>query len=209
MEAKRWNELTSEQVDFRLLLIHWCENEFLANSEWWAEGWHSSPAPSSIDESPLSGVSDVKLRIGSLVNHRFRPPLLGVIVDFMGHTYPHGSGAPGIRVFGVEWDNGLVDAVCEDELVLAKKPSGYQPQPPPPGSYTLPPGGGNIYGQQGVFDPAVLDNLKDFGWIGDYPTGPTTSEAEQWKKEGRCPQCGELGHFSHFAYVCSKHGTYT
>jgi hypothetical protein len=95
------------------------------------------------------------------------------------------------------FDHNLIDACFE----AATKKS-YQPQPPPPGSITLPPG------YQLNFDPAILDN-HDSGWIGDYPQSPATSEAEQWKKEGRCPQCGELGHFSHFAYVCSKHGTYT
>jgi hypothetical protein len=209
MGVQSLSELISKPQVFRLRLNNGSEIDFLVNGESSEETLHSLQGPWWTGESFSSGASDVKLRIGSLVNHRFRPQLSGEIVDLMGYTYPHGSGAPGIRVFGVEWDTGLVDAVCEDELVLAKKPSGYQPQPPPPGSYTLPPGGGNIYGQQGVFDPAVLDNLKDFGWIGDYPQSPATSEVEQWKKEGRCPQCGELGHFSHFAYVCSKHGTYT
>lgn len=35
------------------------------------------------------------------------------------------------------------------------------------------------------------------------------SSAATWKKEGKCPECGELGRFSHFSYLCSKHGPYT
>lgn len=31
---------------------------------------------------------------------------------------------------------------------------------------------------------------------------------DQWKKEGKCPQCGELGHFVRLQPVCSKHGPY-
>lgn len=27
-------------------------------------------------------------------------------------------------------------------------------------------------------------------------------------KEGRCPKCGTLGRFSHFAYVCPEHGEF-
>jgi hypothetical protein len=32
--------------------------------------------------------------------------------------------------------------------------------------------------------------------------------AEQWKSEGKCPKCGKDGVFSHFQYVCLKHGSY-
>lgn len=31
----------------------------------------------------------------------------------------------------------------------------------------------------------------------------------QWKAEGRCPNCGELGAFVQFAMTCSQHGPYT
>lgn len=33
-------------------------------------------------------------------------------------------------------------------------------------------------------------------------------QARQWKEEGRCPQCGELGRYHHGAAVCSQHGEY-
>ena len=33
--------------------------------------------------------------------------------------------------------------------------------------------------------------------------------ATQWKAEGRCPLCGELGAFVQFAMVCSNHGPYS
>lgn len=51
----------------------------------------------------------------------------------------------------------------------------------------------------------------EVGFIGDWsPTeGPTQAEREQWKSEGRCPQCGELGRFDHtLTMICSQHGPY-
>lgn len=118
-----------------------------------------------------------------------------------------------------------------ENLLHASTKTSYQPQPPPPGSVTLPAGGSGTNGiapgsivyvsgsggsggspgkcnQQLTFDPALLDNVET-GWIGDYPTGPSEDQVAQWKRDGRCPECGELGHFSHFALVCSKHGPYT
>jgi len=34
------------------------------------------------------------------------------------------------------------------------------------------------------------------------------NQKDQWKKEGRCPTCGEKGAFVNFQMTCSKHGTY-
>jgi len=59
----------------------------------------------------------------------------------------------------------------------------------------------------------------------EIPTGITTLEgairhemkqkrkkwdslAESWLKEGRCPQCGELGHYHLSTPICKKHGPY-
>lgn len=39
-------------------------------------------------------------------------------------------------------------------------------------------------------------------------SAPVTTKGA-WKKEGKCPTCGELGRFSNFALVCSVHGVYT
>lgn len=53
-------------------------------------------------------------------------------------------------------------------------------------------------------DEGDEDNKKD-------PAKPTyigTPVEETRKKQGRCPKCGELGHFSNFQFVCSKHGPY-
>lgn len=42
------------------------------------------------------------------------------------------------------------------------------------------------------------------GW-GESPTTIT----EQWRTEGRCPQCGELGHFDRaLSMICKTHGAY-
>jgi hypothetical protein len=35
-----------------------------------------------------------------------------------------------------------------------------------------------------------------------------SAERRRWFKEGRCPQCGELGPFVQGAPVCSLHGPY-
>ena len=66
---------------------------------------------------------------------------------------------------------------------------------------------------------SLLDALNDIGdddpYSGYLPLTPGVendkpyiSQGEIWKKEGKCPSCGELGHFSQFQYVCSKHGPY-
>lgn len=34
------------------------------------------------------------------------------------------------------------------------------------------------------------------------------TKPENWKEEGRCPQCGELGRYINLAPTCSKHGVY-
>ena len=39
-------------------------------------------------------------------------------------------------------------------------------------------------------------------------TESSVNTKTQWKEEGRCPQCGELGHIHNFAMVCSEHGPY-
>jgi hypothetical protein len=33
-------------------------------------------------------------------------------------------------------------------------------------------------------------------------------QAAAWKTQGHCPSCGEKGFFSHFSFVCTKHGVY-
>ena len=37
----------------------------------------------------------------------------------------------------------------------------------------------------------------------------TLDDIDQWRKEGRCPYCGELGKFVGLGPVCSEHGPYS
>jgi hypothetical protein len=61
---------------------------------------------------------------------------------------------------------------------------------------------------------AIGDGDYDDPYGGFYPNLPTgqqvdkEKQAEEWKKEGKCPKCGQLGSFSHLQYVCSLHGPY-
>ena len=34
------------------------------------------------------------------------------------------------------------------------------------------------------------------------------AKKKKWRKEGRCPECGELGRFINCVPVCSTHGPY-
>jgi len=44
----------------------------------------------------------------------------------------------------------------------------------------------------------------------DTPTCQLLSALRRkWRKEGRCPHCGELGRFITFQPVCSLHGPYS
>lgn len=36
----------------------------------------------------------------------------------------------------------------------------------------------------------------------------TNSKESNWRVEGRCPKCGELGKFHHMSLMCSTHGFY-
>ena len=38
--------------------------------------------------------------------------------------------------------------------------------------------------------------------------GKTIEQITQWRKDGRCPYCGELGKYINFKPVCSTHGPY-
>jgi len=38
--------------------------------------------------------------------------------------------------------------------------------------------------------------------------GQKVSDAEVWKREGKCPQCGQIGKFFRTALICSNHGIY-
>jgi len=49
--------------------------------------------------------------------------------------------------------------------------------------------------------------LKEFFFPKPEPPYPGTL-SEQWKNEGRCPSCGELGRIHLSTMVCSKHGPY-
>lgn len=53
----------------------------------------------------------------------------------------------------------------------------------------------------------VYTNDHQFSVYQDYEDFVTPVH-QQRKKEGLCPTCGEKGHFSNFAFVCTKHGEY-
>jgi hypothetical protein len=52
------------------------------------------------------------------------------------------------------------------------------------------------------------ESLKAFFFPKDEPPYPG-SLAEEWKREGRCPKCGELGRIHLSTMICSSHGPYT
>lgn len=55
-------------------------------------------------------------------------------------------------------------------------------------------------------DPVILPN-NDQGVL--YTDNKNyTSIVDEWKKEGKCPSCGQLGRYSMSVPICSKHGEY-
>ncbi len=54
----------------------------------------------------------------------------------------------------------------------------------------------------------TLDQYCSVGGGGSGGRSGGLSLAEEWKKEGKCPQCGELGHYHHCVPVCKTHGPY-
>ena len=64
-----------------------------------------------------------------------------------------------------------------------------------------------------VWEKSVGDvcsfNLDKFRFlVKELGLGISEVPRENWKAEGRCPQCGELGPFLRGAPCCSKHGPY-
>lgn len=54
-------------------------------------------------------------------------------------------------------------------------------------------------------DPVILP-IGEQGVL--YNTTTYTSIVDEWKKEGKCTSCGELGRYSMSVPICSKHGEY-
>ena len=51
---------------------------------------------------------------------------------------------------------------------------------------------------------AFADDITGFSVDGS----TISNQSDQWKKDGKCPQCGELGPYVHCQATCSKHGPY-
>ncbi len=85
---------------------------------------------------------------------------------------------------GVEWGNGTFAWFCPDELYLDTDAKEGVPVPEP---------------------KSEGERMKEF-FFGK----PRKLDAwgEQWRSEGRCPDCGELGHVHLSTFICSKHGAY-
>lgn len=66
----------------------------------------------------------------------------------------------------------------------------------------------NMYGYVGDYPAVTTEELLPRGQVNKDAEAPYTNQGELWKKEGKCPQCGELGGFLNFYPTCSKHGAY-
>jgi hypothetical protein len=57
--------------------------------------------------------------------------------------------------------------------------------------------------------PQPILTMRD-GFLFEYESKRPKYEGQslEWHREGRCPQCGELGRYHLSTAICSKHGTY-